>query len=98
MVRIHAHPPMVGYIYVLKSGLTGKYYVGSSNDPERRLNKQHNLGLVRATKSGIPWRIVFSQKCQSLRAARSVEFRLKKLKSKIVLDKIIRDGYCKLVS
>jgi len=42
------------YVYILKSLKDGKYYYGSSKDPEKRLTK-HNKGDVRSTKGRRPW-------------------------------------------
>jgi putative endonuclease len=90
-------PTVKGYIYILKSDKTGKYYIGSSDNPERRLEKQHNMGFVKSTRSGIPWKIVFKQEYADLLIARKIEHKLKKLKSRIIIEKIIADNFCKLV-
>jgi len=45
------------FVYVLKSRFQSKYYVGMSNDPQRRLT-EHNQGKVTATKSYRPYEIV----------------------------------------
>jgi len=87
---------MSGYLYILKSEKHKRYYVGSSDDPERRLVTQHNNGFVKSTKSGIPWIIVFKQKYDSLANARKIEFKLKKYHSRVIIEKIINDGYCKI--
>jgi len=89
---------MKGYLYILKSEKTGKYYVGSSDNPERRLETQHNIGFVRSTRSGIPWKLVFKQEYIDLQTARKVEYKIKKLKSRIIIEKIITENFCKLKS
>ncbi|MBP6989471.1 GIY-YIG nuclease family protein [Candidatus Shapirobacteria bacterium] len=88
---------MKGYLYILKSEKTGKYYVGSSDNPERRLQTQHNIGFVRSTRSGIPWKLVFKQEYLNLPIARKIEYKLKKLKSRVIIEKIIADNFCKLI-
>lgn len=47
-------------IYILKSNKNSKYYIGYSSNIERRI-KQHNQGLNISTKSGIPWKIVYTE-------------------------------------
>lgn len=88
---------MKGFIYILWSEKLDRYYVGSSDNPERRLNSQHNKGLVKATFTGKPWKIVFKQECVDLVMARRIEYKIKKYKSKVIIKKIIDDGYCRLI-
>ena len=88
---------MKGYLYILKSDKSGKYYVGSSDNPQRRLETQHNEGFVRSTRSGIPWKLIFIQEYLDLPMARRIEYKLKKLKSRVIIEKIISDNFCKLI-
>jgi len=89
---------MKGYLYILKSDKTHKYYIGSSDNPQRRLETQHNVGFVRSTRSGIPWKLVFKQEYIDLPTARKIEYKLKKLKSREIIEKVISDNFCKLIS
>ena len=43
-------------VYILRSGKTGKYYVGYTANIEQRL-RYHNAGKNISTKPGIPWEI-----------------------------------------
>ena len=45
------------HVYVLRSDKTGRRYVGSSQDPEKRLG-EHNNGQSLATKHGVPWKLI----------------------------------------
>jgi putative endonuclease len=83
---------MEGWVYIIKSQKNGKYYVGSSGDPVRRLNEFHNRGKVKATRHLIPWKLVFTQKYVDISEARRVEHRFKMFKSRILLEKIISFG------
>lgn len=94
MVRIHAHPPVKGYLYIIQSLKNSKYYIGSSKDPIRRLTEFHNLGKVKATKYLIPWMLKFIQKYKTITLARKVERKLKQMKSKIIIEKIIKNKQC----
>lgn len=55
---------MLYYTYVLKSLKDFKLYVGHTNDLERRLN-EHNSGLVTATKTRLPFIIIYFEACLS---------------------------------
>jgi predicted GIY-YIG superfamily endonuclease len=44
----------VWYVYILRSHQDGRTYIGSTNDLKRRF-KEHNDGLVTATKHRIPF-------------------------------------------
>ena len=45
------------YTYILYSAHSDRIYIGQTNDVNFRLSK-HNAGLVRSTKSYIPWKLV----------------------------------------
>jgi len=81
----------VGYVYILQSLKNGRYYVGSTVDLSRRFFL-HCEGQVSSTKSLRPLKIVFSQKFLRLKNARLIEYRLKRFKSRKILEQIIRDG------
>jgi putative endonuclease len=83
-----------GYLYILKSEKLDRFYIGSSDNPERRLINQHNKGFVKATKAGIPWEIVFQQKYVDLVMARKIEYKLKTYKSRKIIEKIIQNQDC----
>ena len=86
---------MTGSIYILKSQKTHKYYIGSTKNIEKRLY-EHNSGQTKSTKNGIPWQLVFSQVFDSVQLARKIEYKLKKLKNRKILEKIITEGIVKL--
>ncbi|EKD56396.1 MAG: hypothetical protein ACD_58C00204G0001 [uncultured bacterium] len=81
---------MPGYLYILQSN-DGKYYVGSTNDVNRRL-KQHQSGHTHSTKRMKDLKLVFSQEFLTLKNARQIEKKIKSWKRKDFIDKIIRDG------
>ena len=63
-------------VYILKSELFSKSYVGLTNDLERRI-KEHNLGKHFYTKRYKPWKIVYHENFNSLVEARKREKYLK---------------------
>lgn len=46
-------PAQAYWVYVLKSGKTGRHYTGSCEDVEDRL-RRHNAGHSPATRHGVP--------------------------------------------
>jgi putative endonuclease len=64
----------VGWVYILQSLSTGRFYVGSTADLERRLAK-HQRRHSPATRGREPWRLVYQEPFPSLIAARRREGR-----------------------
>ena len=75
-------------VYFLQSLKNQRYYIGSTVDLERRFN-EHKNGLVKATKYLRPLKIVFFQEYSSISEARKVEYKLKKLKNRNIVERII---------
>ena len=50
------------YTYVLKSQKDRKLYTGVTNNLKRRV-AQHNAGLVRSTKSRMPFELIYFEAC-----------------------------------
>ncbi|MBI5466178.1 MAG: GIY-YIG nuclease family protein [Candidatus Kerfeldbacteria bacterium] len=86
----------MAYVYILRSRNNNHLYVGSTNDLGRRL-AEHERGHSRATRALIPFECVFYEKFQTLLEARRVEAHLKRLKSRAVLERIIKDGIIKFM-
>jgi len=63
-------------VYILKSKKDNKFYIGSTNDLNRRIN-EHNMGLVFSTKTRIPLEIVYYEAYKSEDDARKREHNLK---------------------
>jgi putative endonuclease len=56
------------YVYVLRSGKTGRRYVGSCEDLDNRV-RRHNAGETKATRHGIPWKLVHTESFLTRREA-----------------------------
>jgi len=80
-----------GYVYILKSLKNSRFYVGSTDDVDRRF-EEHNSGKGIYTSESRPWELVFQQEFKTLSLARQMEVRLKKLKNREVVEKIINKG------
>jgi len=85
---------MSAYVYILEDN-GGKYYIGSTNNLDTRM-RQHNNGHTQTTRNMDEPVLVFSQEYATLKKARDVERRLKKLKRKDYIRKIITDGFIKI--
>lgn len=81
---------MRGFIYILRSEKNGRYYIGSTNDVERRF-KEHVDGKVKATRDIRPVFLVFQQEYETLRKARQVEQKLKSFKRKDIIKRIVTE-------
>ena len=45
------------YVYILRSQALERYYVGSTQAVEKRL-QEHNSGKSKSTRAGIPWKVI----------------------------------------
>lgn len=77
--------------YILQSDKDGSYYIGSTENVDKRLIK-HNKGYSRYTKSKRPWKLIYKEEYQTLSEAKKREYYLKSLKSKIAIEKLIKSG------
>jgi putative endonuclease len=46
--------------YILQSKTTSRFYVGSTENPENRL-QEHNAGETRSTRHGVPWEVIWTE-------------------------------------
>ena len=83
-------------VYILQFE-TGKFYIGSTDNLERRI-KQHASGHTPSTKRLGKGALVLRQSYKTLRDARAVEYKLKKLKRRDYIAKIVEDGYIEVTS
>ncbi len=75
-------------VYILYSDKNKKYYIGSCQNIEERLTR-HNSGRNKSTHSGMPWKILYQEYFDSRSDAVAREFSIKKMKSKIYIEKLI---------
>ncbi|MCX6149640.1 MAG: GIY-YIG nuclease family protein [Ignavibacteriales bacterium] len=78
-------------VYILHSSSVDKYYIGQTNNLERRIN-DHNSGYSNFTKTGKPWTVVYSKEFTTRSEAMKFERKLKSSKSKLFIEKIIKSG------
>lgn len=75
-------------VYILRGEKTSKYYIGRTEDIFRRLN-YHNSGYSKSTKSGIPWKLVYTKNFSSRSEAMKRESYLKKMKNRDFIKTLI---------
>jgi len=75
-------------VYILYSESSNRFYVGYTNDLDRRMN-EHNRKKGKFTDAGIPWKLVHSEKYGSKKEAMAREKLIKSKKSKTFILDII---------
>ena len=86
---------MKGYVYILRDE-EGKFYVGSTTDLKRRLY-QHGKNHTHTTHRMKEPKIVLTQEYPSLEIARKIERKIKNLKRKDYIEKMVKEGYIRLI-
>jgi putative endonuclease len=81
----------MAWVYILYSKKIDKYYVGACTDLDRRFY-EHNLGRSKFTSTGIPWELVYTEEWEDLVLAKQRELKIKKMKSRIYIQELIRKG------
>ncbi len=76
------------YVYILKSEISDRFYVGMSENVDKRL-REHNSGKVKSTKAFKPWKAFFFESFNTRAEAREQE----KFYKSGVGRKIIRDKW-----
>jgi putative endonuclease len=76
------------FVYILYSNKLDRYYTGSTDDLEWRLER-HNSGWGRFTKKGIPWKLVYNEEYTTKSAALKREREIKKKKSRKYIEELI---------
>ncbi len=65
------------FIYILYSQSLKKYYVGHTDDLERRL-REHNSGQTVYSSRGKPWELIYSEEKLNRSEAMLLESKIKK--------------------
>ena len=74
--------------YIIKSQNFNRYYIGSTEDFENRLN-QHNNGQVISTKKFRPWVSVYKENFLTRTEARKREIQIKSYKGGQAFKKLL---------
>ena len=78
-------------VYILFSQKLDKFYIGYTNNLERRL-LEHNRNKGKFTDNGIPWQLVYKQSYASKSEAMAREKEIKARKSKAYIQQLIELG------
>jgi putative endonuclease len=76
------------FVYFLQSIKDASYYIGVSDNVERRLH-QHNNGESKSTASKIPWLLKRIEEFPDINLAYKRERFLKKMKSRKIIERVI---------
>ncbi len=76
------------FVYILFSERLNKFYIGSCADISTRLS-QHNRGINKSTKAGVPWVLKYTELYDSRAASVLREIQVKKKKSRIYIEWLI---------
>ena len=75
-------------MYILKNETTGHYYIGSTNDLDRRI-RQHKTGKTRTTNRLKTFTLVYKEEFDTIQEARLREREIKSYKSKKYIEWLI---------
>ena len=81
----------MSFVYVLRSESSGRFYIGSTDDLERRMS-EHLRGHSLATRGRGPWKLVYKEPFDSLLEARRRELEIKRWKSAKMIEVLIRSS------
>ncbi len=79
------------FVYIIQSMKDNSFYVGYTGNIDSRV-REHNFGRTGYTKKKRPWKLIYYEKLETEAQAINREKYLKKLKSRIALEKIIRES------
>jgi putative endonuclease len=78
-------------VYILQSQSSGRFYIGSTDDLDRRLS-EHQRGHTPSTRGRGPWRLVHREKFPTLLEARKRELEVKGWKSAKMIRALIQSS------
>jgi putative endonuclease len=82
----------MAWVYILHSQSLSRFYIGSTEQtPEERL-KKHLTNHSGFTAKAKDWVIVYWEELETISEARNREMKIKKWKSKVLIDNLIRES------
>ncbi len=76
------------FTYILRNNNTGRHYVGSTNNLERRI-KEHNRGQTKSTRAADGWELLFKEGYLTSKDAKKREREIKSYKGGNLFKKLI---------
>jgi putative endonuclease len=77
--------------YILQSQKTRRYYIGSSEDIENRL-EEHNSGETKSIRKGIPWKLIHNEQFETRAETVKKEKQIKARGAKRYLESLNKSG------
>ncbi len=77
------------HVYVLQSQSTGRYYVGHTENLQKRIF-EHNNGRTNSIRNRGPWALVYSEEYATRPEASHRERQMKRMKSHAWLERLVR--------
>jgi len=77
------------YVYILYSKRLDRYYVGRTENIEKRL-VDHNAGRSTYTRRGRPWVLVYKEEFERKAGAIDRETEIKRRKSRRYIEKLVQ--------
>ena len=77
------------YTYILRSGSTGRFYVGHTANLAKRI-AEHNNNRTFSIKNRGPWEVIYTQEFSTRAAASQREREIKRMKSHRWIDQLAR--------
>ena len=78
--------------YVIYSPSLDRYYVGHTEDPMLRLERDHNGGRNKSTKAGMPWEHRWTRWFATRAQAMALERAIKARKSRAFIEALIAEA------
>lgn len=75
-------------VYILRNTISGRHYIGSSNDLVRRI-AEHNRGHTKSTRQKGNWELIYTEQYNSEHEARTREMVIKSYKGGNAFKKLI---------
>ena len=76
------------FLYILRSESSGRFYLGSTDDLDRRLS-EHLRGHTPSTRGRGPWNLVYKETFETLLQARPRELEIKRWKSSRMIRALV---------
>lgn len=77
-------------VYILRNTKTGRYYIGSTNNIDRRI-EEHNRGQTRSTRyAKNNWVILYTEQYLTMLEAHQREFKIKSFKGGNAFKRLVR--------
>jgi len=82
---------MPAFVYILRNRASGRHYIGSTTDLQRRL-ADHQRGNTASTRNRGSWELVYFEQWSDLKAARKREREIKSYKGGVQFKALLEQG------